>query len=87
MRLEVFERVLLCVGTQGATVSTAYLTLTCCSTRNSVTVNSYVTGEDTDDAVVWSDIANYQSRRGTAVGGANDDNRTTAQVAWDSNGL
>ena len=44
---------------------------------------SRITGEATDDAAVWSTIADYQTRRGTVVGGANNNNITTARVTWD----
>jgi len=69
---------------QGATINTAYLTLVCQGSRDTTTVKSLITGNDVDDAAAWSTIANYQARRGTIVGGANDNYITTAQVAWDS---
>ena len=47
-------------------------------------VNSVIIGEDTDNATTFSTIENYQGRRGTIVGGANDNNITTANVTWNS---
>ena len=69
---------------QGATVVTAYLTFTCGGSDSSTVVNSVIIGEDTDNAAAFSDLANYQSRRGTIVGGANDNNITSASVNWNS---
>jgi hypothetical protein len=69
---------------QGATISSAYITLTCQNGNGSTTVNAVITGEDTDDAAAFSNLADYQSRRGTVVGGANDNNITSAQVAWNN---
>ncbi len=46
------------------------------------TVNAVITGDKELDPATWSTIANYQSRRGTIVGGANDNYITTAQVSW-----
>ena len=47
-------------------------------------VKSVITGEKVLDAATFSTLANYQSRRGTLVGGATNNNITTANVTWDS---
>lgn len=67
-----------------ATIDVAYITITSYYSGTGATSNSYITGEDTDNAAVWSTLADYQARRGTVVGGASDNNITTAQVAWDN---
>lgn len=71
---------------ENATISTAYLTLRCSTACSNTTVNSRITGEKTTNAADTSDLANYQGRRGTVVGGANNNNITSAQVAWDDIG-
>ena len=70
----------------GATITAA--TITGISTVNNAqtTVNSVITGELDANAATFSDIANYQGRRGTIVGGADDTHITTANVAWDNIG-
>jgi hypothetical protein len=68
----------------GATITAAYLAITAAAVGNTnTTVNSYITGDKELDAAAFSTIADYQARRGTACGGANNNLRTTAQVAWD----
>lgn len=75
----------------GSTIDSAKLTFTCKIAYANVVVNSVIIGEDVDDAATFSDIANYQGRRGTIVGGANDNNITDASVlfnaiaAWTAN--
>ncbi|MBU0777452.1 hypothetical protein KKF82_04250, partial [Patescibacteria group bacterium] len=71
---------------QGATIVTAYITFTCRESRDLTVVNTRLTGEKTGDAATFSNLANYQARRGTVVGGATDDNITDAQVDWDGIG-
>ena len=68
----------------GSTINTAFFTLECRAARTADDVNTYITGEAVDSAATYSTWANYQARRGTVVGGANDDNITAAQVAWDT---
>lgn len=69
---------------QGMTIDAAYLTLTSIGNKSAATVNARITGEDVDDAAAWSNIADYQARRGTVVGGANDNFITDAQVDWNA---
>ncbi len=69
---------------QGATIDTAYFTIVADYDFTVDTVNTRITGNDVDDAATWSDLADYQARRGTIVGGANDDYITSAQVDWDA---
>lgn len=69
---------------QGTTIDAAYLILTCRDALTGVVVNTRITGEDVDNAATFSTLADYQARRGTVVGGANDNYITTAQVDWDA---
>lgn len=69
---------------QGSTITSAYITFTAKTSGNVTTVNTVLIGEDVDDAATFSDIANYQARRGTVVGGANDNYLTTASVDYNS---
>ncbi len=69
---------------KGVRIDSAVLEFEAKHSLSLTTVNSYFTGEKTADAATFSTLANYQSRRGTVVGGATDDNITSAQVAWDN---
>ncbi len=67
----------------GSAILTAVLEVEAGATETLTTVNSYITGEKSATPAGFTDLANYQTRRGTVVGGANDDNLTSAQVSWD----
>ncbi len=67
---------------KGSNIDSAVLEFEAATTLSNTVVRSYLTGEKIADAAQFTTIANYQTRRGTVVGGANDDN-ITAQVAWD----
>lgn len=72
---------------QGSTISSAILTVKANKGGEYLdrdTVNSTFTGEAADNAAQWSTLANYQGRRGTVVGGANNNNITAATVNFDS---
>jgi len=70
---------------QELTITTAYVVFTSGGMSSSgLEQNTVLTGEAVDDAAVFSNLANYQGRRGTVVGGANDNNITTANVTWDA---
>lgn len=69
-----------------ATITTAYMNVTASGSLALNDVNLRIVGNDADNAAVFSTIANYQDRRGTDVGGATNDNRTTAQATWDGVG-
>jgi hypothetical protein len=71
---------------QSSTINSAYLTVVCAVARNGTAVNTKITGNDVDNATTWSTQADYQARRGTIVGGANNDYITSAQVDWDGIG-
>ena len=71
---------------QGSTINIAYLTFQCKEEDDAIVVRSKIVGEATDDAAVFPTLANYQARRGTEVGGANNNNRTVAEVLWDNIG-
>ena len=67
---------------QGSTIVSANLVLTSSGDSATDNVSSIIIGEATDNASTFSDLANYQARRGTIVDGANDNNITTASVDW-----
>lgn len=46
--------------------------------------NTRITGNKEVDPAAWSTIEDYQSRRGTVAGGADDTRITTARVDWDN---
>ncbi len=71
---------------QGSTITAAYITLTSNAAQTATVVNTKIIGDDEDNAATFGTIANYQSRRGTSVGGANNNLRTTAEVLWDGIG-
>lgn len=68
----------------GVEITTAKLIMTGAVVQSNADVNSVVIGEDVDDAAVFSDLADYQARRGTIVGGANDNYITSASVNWNA---
>jgi len=67
---------------KNATIASAKITLTARVDYSGTTVNGVITGEKSTNASQWSTLADYQARRGTIVGGANDNNITTAHVHW-----
>ncbi len=71
---------------KGAVIEAAYLKVKSCSDFNVNTVNSVIIGQAADNPGVFSTIADYQARRGTIVGGANDNNITAASVTWNAIG-
>ncbi len=66
----------------GATITAAYLTLIARNNDANNTVNAVLIGEKSFAPATFSNITNYQGRRGTIVGGANDNNITSASVPW-----
>ncbi|MFA5673935.1 MAG: hypothetical protein WC912_05700 [Thermovirgaceae bacterium] len=68
----------------GATITNAYITFVAAGSISGTTVNSRITGQKATDPGDISSLSDYQARRGTDVGGANNNGRTTAQVSWDS---
>jgi len=66
-----------------AKIINAYLEFTSGASGDKSPVYSRITGELTDDAAPFSDLDNYQARRGTVVGGATDDNITKAFFLWE----
>lgn len=69
---------------QGATIVAAYLACKCGQANSETVIRSRITGDDEDNAAAWTTLADFQSRRGTVVGGADNSKITTAQVDWDS---
>jgi len=71
----------------GATIENGtVLTLVCRFARDATVVNTEISGELSATPATFSNLANYQERRGLDVGGANDDNRTVAIVSWNNIG-
>ena len=66
-----------------STITEAHMIITPKTASSGTTVNTRIIGNKIGNAAVWSTLANYQARRGTAVGGATNDNRTAANVSWD----
>lgn len=64
-----------------ATILTAHVHLTGSSTATNVAKGRIIGNTDSDPAV-FSDIADYQARRGTSCGGADNTRRTVKQVDW-----
>lgn len=69
-----------------ATITAAYIGILSDSSHTGTTVNSIITGELATSPATFSTIANYQGRRGTVVGGANNNNITSHQVSWNNIG-
>lgn len=67
-----------------ATILTATLAIVAAYSNSAVTVNSGICGELDATAATFSTIADYQARRGTDAGGADNTKRTTARRAWDA---
>jgi hypothetical protein len=70
----------------GATITNAYISVRSYNNSSLNSVNTYITGNKENNPSAFSTIADYQTRRGTVVGGANDTKITTTQVAWDNIG-
>ena len=69
---------------QNAIITAAYLTFTSRIDASAVTVNTVITDDKEADAAAFTTLADYQARRGTDVGGADNTKRTMAQVSWDN---
>lgn len=70
----------------GAEINTAYGVFTAGSSQAGTTCNAVIIGQKSASPVTFSDIADYQSRRGTICGGDNNTNLTTANVSWNNLG-
>jgi len=62
----------------------SYLVLTCQTANAEVVINSRLIGELSGTPATFSTIADYQARRGTSCGGADNTKRTAAAVDWDA---
>ncbi len=67
-----------------AVITNAYLSICAPGNNANDTVNSRITGNKELNPSNFSTIADYKSRRGTVVGGADNSKLTTAQVDWDA---
>ena len=65
-----------------ATILTAHVHMTGSSTATN-TVKGKIVGNIDSDPAVFSNIADYQARRGTSCGGADNTRRTVKAVNWD----
>jgi len=66
-----------------ALITAAYIQFTCSGSMSAVTVKTVIIGHKIGDAATFSTLADYQARRGTVVGGPNNNNITAASVTWD----
>ena len=71
---------------QGAVITSAYLTFTSRLDAEGTTTRTMVVGDKEADAAPFSTLADYQSRRGTDVGGIDNSLRTNAEMIWDNIG-
>jgi len=71
---------------QGSSISTAYINFTARLADIQFTTYSRLTGEDVDNARLFANLTDYQTRRGTAVGGASNIYLTSANVSWTMDG-
>jgi hypothetical protein len=71
---------------EGATATEAYFSVRAIQSQSGNTVNSYIQGNKDANPAAFSlaDTPGWRNRRGTLVGGANNNYLTTAQVAWNS---
>ena len=69
---------------QGATVTEAHITWKCYLSNALTIINTKIVGNLQPNAAVFSSTANYQARRGTSCGGANNDLRTVEEVLFDA---
>jgi hypothetical protein len=69
---------------QGAIIMSAYLTFTARLDTESSGTRTRIIGDKEPDAAAFGTLADYQSRRGTDVGGADNTKRTTSEVSWDN---
>jgi hypothetical protein len=63
-----------------AVIDSAYLQVYSNGTNATTTVQSKIVAEQNTNAAAFSTIDDYQARRGTDVGGANNNNITTASI-------
>jgi hypothetical protein len=70
----------------GATITAAYVNLTADTGASATVCNTTIIGQKQVNSLTFSNLANYQSRRGTLVGGATNDNLTANSVNWDKIG-
>ena len=67
----------------GSTINDAYLTFTSGVSRSTTGVKARIRGHKVANPSSFSNLADYQTRRGTTVGGSDDSQITTAYVNWD----
>ena len=68
----------------GSLITNAYLSVKADESLSNDDVNSRITGNKEVYAAPFTYLPDYQSRRGTVVGGADDTKTTTAQVDWNT---
>jgi len=69
---------------QATTITDSYIKYTCAVANTNTPVIARIIGNDVDNATTFSTQSDYQNRRGTIVGGANNDYITTASIDWPS---
>lgn len=65
-----------------STITSSYLSFKAYGSQTG-TVKSRITGDKENNPTAWASLSDYQTRRGTVVGGANNNYITTTQVSWD----
>jgi hypothetical protein len=68
----------------GAIITNSYLSIQSAGSYILDDVNARITGNKEVNPAIFSTLVDYQSRRGTVVGGPDDTKITTAQVDWDA---
>jgi hypothetical protein len=68
----------------GSNITAAYISFKSSGTLANDNVNARITGNKEPNPAIFTSLVDYQSRRGTVVGGPDDTKITTAQVDWDA---
>jgi len=66
----------------GKTIDSATLTFDCDTSYSTTTAYAYIIGQLSATPATFSTFADFQARRGTSMDGADNTQRTTAQVSW-----
>lgn len=68
----------------GSSIWSAYLIIKCNFNRIGTVCNTQIIGNLEANPSTFSTATDFQNRRGTAIGGANNTKRTVAEVNWDA---
>jgi hypothetical protein len=70
----------------GSTIDSATIEFVAYQDQTGTSVKSRFTGYKASDAAIIEDLEDFQARRGTVIGGENNNNLTSASVTWDDIG-